>query len=109
LDRSRPLKSDASCFVAEADRSGPSLYPCYLCGSNAKGATFREFFSHPSSKTSGVVQFSCGCDGQTSFGISVQNVFPQWRILTELAPGVYKIVKKTKVEREQEFRGESAS
>ncbi len=103
-----PFKSDESCFPKEADQRTARTFDCYACAKPALGANFQEFFAYPSGKTAGVVRFSCGCDGASSFGIGAASVFPQWRIIAETAPGTFKVVKRTKPEREALINGEPA-
>ena len=102
-----PFISDETCFVAESDARDDTTFECHGCGAVAIGANFQEFFAHPTGQTAGTVQFSCGCDGASSFGISSASIFPQWRIVAEISPGVFKIVKRTKQERERLIRGEA--
>lgn len=107
--RSRePFISDESCFPKEADQFTARTFDCHRCAKPAVGANFQEFFSYPSGKVAGVVQFSCGCDGASSFGIGAASVFPQWRIIAETAPGTFKVVKRTKSEREALINGDTA-
>lgn len=102
-----PFDSDENCFPKEADQRTAATFDCYRCSKPAVGANFQEFFSYPSGKTAGVVQFSCGCDGTSSFGIGASTVFPQWRIVAETATGTFKVVKRTKPEREELISGDT--
>jgi hypothetical protein len=102
----KEFKSDASYFVVYADPSS-DLNPVVLCADcekRAVGANFEEFFSGgPSGRPSGIVKFSCGCafDGKQNFAISATSLFPQWRLISEVKPGVWRIVKTSKDEREK--------
>lgn len=103
-----PQKSDADCFASYSDMVDKGTYECYRCSTPARGANFTEFFEHPAGRPSGVVRFSCGCDGAESFGISPSAVFPQWRIISEVAPGIFKVAKRSRQEREELASGETA-
>ena len=99
-------RSDASCFAVYADPPADAnpVVECADCGKRAIGANFQEFLSGGfSGRPSGIVRFSCGCalERGTGFAISAATLFPQWRLVSEVSAGTWRIVKTTKEEREK--------
>jgi hypothetical protein len=96
------FSSDSSCFVPWADAKTTVKPICAGCGQDAVGGNFIEAFSGgPAGRPSGIVRFSCGCDGARYFAISVSTLFPQWRLISEPSPGTWRVVKTTRAEREK--------
>ena len=92
----QPFRSDASSWVSYADYRDPGPAPgCYRCGKESVGANFREMASgYPSGRVSGIVEFSCGCDGRGQYAIRTETRSATWRVVSEIEPGVYRVVKR---------------
>lgn len=98
-----PFKADASCFSPLADRKAPPP-SCANCGADAKGGTFIDMDSgYPIGQVTGTVEFTCGCDGKAVYSIIVENI-DQWQLFRQLAPGVFRVKKKTQTERIKEIQ-----
>lgn len=100
-DAKRPFRSDSSCFVPHADyRDGGPVPRCHRCGNESRGANFRETESgYPTGRVSGIVEFSDGCDGREQYAIRTETRGVTWRIISEIAPGVYRVVKRNEREK----------
>ena len=96
-----PFQSDASCWVSHADyRPEGDLPGCYRCGAVSAGANFREFEGrYPAGRVSGIVEFTCGCDGRRQYAIRAETWGATWRIVSELEPGVVRVVKRNEREK----------
>lgn len=92
----QPFRSDSSSYVPYADYRDPSPIPgCYRCGKESVGANFREMESgYPSGRPTGIVEFSCGCDGRRQYAIRTETRGATWRTISEIAPGVFRVVKR---------------
>jgi hypothetical protein len=87
------FKADSSCFPTYADKANPHPAPaCVKCGGPSVGASFISMQDNSVlGKTVGVVEFSCGCDGRKSFALTVANLYPSWRLISEQSPGVWSV------------------
>lgn len=95
-----PFHSDSSCFSPIADQTAPPPPICGRCGQKPSiGGAFQELDSgYPSGQITGTVEFLCEDHGQKIFQITVANL-AQWTLFRQVAPGVYRVKKKTQAER----------
>jgi hypothetical protein len=99
-DGKKPFTSDSSCFAPYADAKIAPAPECAKCGRPSVGANFREFYSpYPAGRISGTAEFSCGCDGNGIYAIHSSNISPQWRLVSQIESGVWRIVKRTSEEK----------
>jgi len=77
---------------------------CHLCNEPSVGGTFLEFDASFSGRQTGVVQFSCAThEGGTSM-LTSTHLFPGWKIVKVMSPGVYRVRRLTEAEQDEECR-----
>lgn len=105
MPRAEPKRSDASCWAPRADKHMPdALLPiCADCGvKKSVGGNFVSFEASFVGQQIGVVRFTCGCTGEKSFMLMSKHIFPGWKIIRVMAPGVLKLKRLTEEEQNEE-------